>query len=103
VTGDGHRPPHSLWYVLILAALTLYFLDIVARKLPPAEQWLGRLGRRLPQGRRAAGSRAGGGDGAGDGRPGVAVAAGDLPPGELYVARLRGRPAPGASNWTVRR
>jgi hypothetical protein len=30
--------------VLILAALTLYFFDIVARKLPPAEQWLGSFG-----------------------------------------------------------
>ena len=48
VGGDGHRPPYNLWYALILAALMLYFFDIVARKLPPAEQWLGRFAGRLP-------------------------------------------------------
>jgi uncharacterized membrane protein len=104
VTADGHRPPLSLWYVLILGALMLYFLDIVTRKLPPAEQWLGRLGWRWPQGRRPGMRR----DGASDGVSAVAglgdgPSAGDMPQGELYIARLRGRPARGESNWTVRR
>jgi hypothetical protein len=104
VSGGGHRPPRSLWYVLILGALTLYFLDIATRKLPPAEQWLGRLGWRWPQGRRPGLRRdAAGGD--------VRMAAdrGDGPstesvsPGELYVARLRGRSARGESSRTSRR
>jgi uncharacterized membrane protein/Mg-chelatase subunit ChlD len=104
VTADGHRPPRSLWYVLILGALMLYFLDIVTRKLPPAEQWLGRLGWRWPQGRRPGMRR----DGASDGVSAVTglgngPSAGDMPQGELYIARLRGRPARGESNWTVRR
>jgi hypothetical protein len=105
VAGDGHRPPRSLWYVMILAALTLYFFDIVARKLPPAEQWLGRLGWRLPQRRRVAGRRDGSADGAGavPGRPDEPETGAAIPSGELYVARLRGRPSQSDSSWTVQR
>jgi Ca-activated chloride channel homolog len=104
VATDGHRPPRSLWYVLILAALLLYFLDIVARKLPPADQWLGRFGWRWPPGRRPDMRRAGASDNSGAvAGLGDAVASGGIPPGELYVARLRGRPVRGESNRTVRR
>jgi uncharacterized membrane protein len=105
VAGDGHRPPRSLWYVLILAALMLYFFDIVARKLPPAEQWLGRFGLRLRQGRGPAIRRDSSGDGvdAGTARSGEAAVGGDVPPGELYVARLRGRAVPGEAHRVVRR
>jgi uncharacterized membrane protein len=105
VGGDGHRPAHSLWYALILAALLLYFFDIVARKLPPAEQWLGRLGGRWPQRLRAAGRQDGSTDatGATRGRSSAPTTGGSVPTGELYVARLRGRPSQGESSWTVRR
>jgi uncharacterized membrane protein/Mg-chelatase subunit ChlD len=105
VTGDGHRPPRNLWFTLILAALVLYFFDIVARKLPPAEQWLGRFGRRLPQRRRVAVLHEDGADGAATppGRTGETVAGGGMPVGELYVARLRGRASPSGSSRTARR
>ena len=105
VAGDGHRPPHNLWYTLILAALTLYFFDIVARKLPPAEQWLGWLGWRLPQRWRVAGRQDGGADGPGTDRGGrgEAATAGSPPPGELYIARLHGRSSQRESSRTVRR
>jgi hypothetical protein len=105
VGGDGHRPPHSLWYALILAALLLYFFDIVARKLPPAEQWLGRLGWRWPQRLRAGGRRDDRPDDreAARDRPSAPITGGSIPTGELYVARLRGRPSQGESRWTVRR
>jgi uncharacterized membrane protein len=104
VAGDGHRPPRSLWYVLILGALMLYFLDIVTRKLPPAEQWLGRLGWRGPQGRRLGLRREAARDGIGAvADRGDGPSTEGTPPGELYVARLRGRPARGESSWTVRR
>jgi Ca-activated chloride channel homolog len=103
VTSDGHRPPRSVWYVLILAALVLYFLDIVARKLPPMDQWLGRLGWSWSRARPGT-RRAGIGDGLGAAAGlGDAATSGGVPPGELYVARLRGRPARGESNRTVRR
>jgi hypothetical protein len=104
VGGDGHRPPYNLWYALILAALMLYFFDIVARKLPPAEQWLGRLGWRFPQRWRGAGRLDGNADAAGAtrSRPGTSTTDGGIP-GELYVARLRGRPSKGESSWTARR
>jgi uncharacterized membrane protein len=102
--GDGHRPARSLWYSLILAALVLYFFDIVARKLPPAEQWLGRLGRRLPQRWRVAGQRDGNADGARGGHGyGTASTIGGGIPGELYVARARGHPFQGDSSRTGRR
>jgi hypothetical protein len=103
VASDGHRPPRSIWYVLILAALILYFLDIVARKLPPMDQWLGRWGWHWSRGRPGM-RRAGVGDGVGA-APGLgdAVASGGMPPGELYVARLRGRPVRGESDRRVRR
>jgi Ca-activated chloride channel family protein len=97
VAEDGHRPPRSLWYFLILAALMLYFFDIVTRKLPPAEQWLGRLGWRLWPARSPAMARprADGADGDGsasdDGRPRRAATADQAPSGELYVTRLRSR------------
>jgi Ca-activated chloride channel family protein len=105
VAGDGHRPPHNLWYALILAALALYFFDIVARKLPPIEEWLGRLGRRLPQRWRATVRHDGGADGEGAdrGRPGEPATAGGIPSGELYVARLHGRSSRGESSRRVRR
>jgi uncharacterized membrane protein len=105
VGGDGHRPPYNLWYALILAALMLYFFDIVARKLPPAEQWLGRFAGRLPQRWRVARRPDGSADGAGAarGHPSAAATGGGIPTGELYVARLRGRPSRGDSSWTVRR
>jgi hypothetical protein len=109
VAEDGHRPPRSLWYVLILAALLVYFFDIVARKLPPAEQWLGRIGwrPRLVRGasaRRQAASASGVDGGAAvDGRSGETVGGGAAPSGELYVARLRTRPSSGGSSWTGRR
>jgi uncharacterized membrane protein/Mg-chelatase subunit ChlD len=105
VAGDGQRPPRSLWYVLILAALTLYFFDIVARKLPPAEQWLGRVGLRWLRRSRVAGHRDGNtvGAGAAPGHPGEPVPGRDIRAGELYVARLRGRPSPRESSWTLRR
>jgi uncharacterized membrane protein len=105
VAGDGHRPPRNLWYILILAALLLYFFDIVARKLPPAEQWLGRFGRYLPQRRRVAVLHGDSADGAGTppGRTGEIVAVGGRPSGELYVARLRGRASPSESSRTARR
>jgi hypothetical protein len=106
VAGDGQRPPRSLWYVLILAALLLYFFDIVARKLPPVEQWFGRIGWRWPWSPRVGGRRdnsSAAGAGAAPDRPGEAAMAEDMPSGELYVARLRGRPSPRESSWTVRR
>jgi uncharacterized membrane protein/Mg-chelatase subunit ChlD len=104
VSADEHRPPRSIWYALILAALVLYFLDIVARKLPPAEQWLGRLGWRWPRRRWSQTQRHGPSDGvsATAGRSDAAAARG-APSGELYVARLRGRPAQGESTRAVRR
>jgi Mg-chelatase subunit ChlD len=103
VTGDGHRPPRSLWYVLILAALTLYFLDIVARKLPPAQQWLGPFGVRWLPHRRVPRSRDDSADGAAAlGRAGETTAGGDVPLGELYIARLRGRSAQSDSSRTIR-
>jgi uncharacterized membrane protein/Mg-chelatase subunit ChlD len=89
VVTDGHRPPQSLWYALILAALALYFLDIVARKLPPAGQWLGRFGGRWAQGHAPGGRQSGAGAVSASGNAAAAGAS----PGELYVARLRGRPA----------
>jgi Mg-chelatase subunit ChlD len=105
VAGDGHRPPRSLWYVLILAALTLYFFDIVARKLPPAEQWLGPFGVRWLSNRHLSRLRIDRADGAAaaparaDGpRPG-----GDIPAGELYIARLRGRSSQSGSGRTAGR
>ncbi|HSF32374.1 MAG TPA: VWA domain-containing protein [Candidatus Tectomicrobia bacterium] len=103
VAGDGHRPPYSLWYLLVLAALVLYFLDIVARKLPPAEQWLGRFGWRLPQRPRTAMARTGSADGAeaAPSRPGETAGGGGMPSGELYVARLRRRASPSDSSRTV--
>jgi uncharacterized membrane protein/Mg-chelatase subunit ChlD len=105
VAGDGHRPPRNLWYVLILAALTLYFFDIVARKLPPAEQWLGPFGLRWLQQRRGSRRQDGNADGAAEppGRAGETVAGGGSRSGELYVARLRGRAPQSESGRTVRR
>jgi len=106
VAGNGHRPPRSLWYMLILAALMAYFLDIAARKLPPAEQWLGRLGWWLPLARRAGTRRqhmaaASGRDAGADGIPGGDQRGGEVvgarPLGELYVARLRRRSTAGES------
>jgi len=97
VADDGHRPPRSLWYFLILAALMLYFFDIVARKLPPAEQWFGRLHWRLWSGRSSAAPRPRGdsvdadGNAVDDGRPRRATPPGETPAGELYVTRLRVR------------
>src|SRR5262245_23251340 len=49
VGGGGPRPPQSLWYALILAALLFYFFDIVARKLPAGDRWLARLSWLSPQ------------------------------------------------------
>jgi uncharacterized membrane protein len=104
VAGDGHRPPHNLWYMLILAGLGLYFCDIVARKLPPAEQWLGPLGVRWFPYRRAPRSRSEAGDGAvAFGRTAETLPGGTSPVGELYIARLRGRGAQSESSRTVRR
>ena len=105
VAGDGHRPPRSLWYVLILAALTLYFFDIVARKLPPAEQWLGPFGVRWLPNRRLSRTRGDSADGAAaaPGRAGETLPAGGVPAGELYIARLRGRASQSESGRTVRR
>jgi len=104
VAGDGRRPPHNLWYVLILAALGLYFCDIVARKLPPAEQWLGPLGVRWLTPRRAPRFRSEAGDGAvASDRPAETLPGGAAPVGELYIARLRGRAAQNESSRTVRR
>jgi uncharacterized membrane protein len=104
VDGDGHRPPYNVWYTLILAALALYFLDIVARKLPPAEQWLGRFGWQLPQTWRSAGRQDGSADGVGGSRnrPGASPTGGSIP-GELYVARLRRRPSQSDSSRSLRR
>jgi Ca-activated chloride channel homolog len=109
VAEDGHRPPRSLWYVLILTALLVYFFDIVARKLPPAEQWLGHFGWR-PRLVRGSSARHGGasalegeGNAAANDRSGKTVGAGAAHPGELYVTRLRGRPHSGGSSWTGRR
>jgi uncharacterized membrane protein/Mg-chelatase subunit ChlD len=105
VAGDGHRPPRNLWYVLISAALMLYFFDIVARKLPPAEQWLGRFGWRFPHRSRVGRRHEGGTDDVGEtpARRGESVTGGGTPTGELYVARLRGRPSQSESGRTVRR
>jgi uncharacterized membrane protein/Mg-chelatase subunit ChlD len=97
VAEDGHRPPRSLWYLLVLAALVLYFFDIVARKLPPAEQWLGRLGwhRRPTRGPTAPSFSGGGAEAraaaAADGQPRRSAAGDEVPAGELYVTRLRTR------------
>jgi Ca-activated chloride channel family protein len=102
VSADGHRPPRSLWYALILAALMLYFLDIVARKMPPAEQWLGRLGGWWLKGRSMSSRQVGDRDGGGAAASADTPAAG-RPPGELYVARLRGRPGRHESNPMLRR
>lgn len=94
VAEGGHRPAHSLWYVLILAALMLYFFDIVTRKLPPLEQW---LGWRLRPARWGAATRPPGEGGAGngstpeEGRPQRSSSAAEAPAGELYVTRLRAR------------
>jgi Ca-activated chloride channel family protein len=92
VADDGHRPPRSLWYVLILAALLLYFFDIVARKLPPTEQWLGRFGWRLGRAplRRRQAATLEGEVAAGD-RARPLAERGQAPPGELYVTRMRAR------------
>jgi hypothetical protein len=105
VAGDGHRPPRNLWYTLVLMALTLYFFDIVARKLPPAEQWLGRIGLRLPQRAHVARRQGSGADATmtAPGRTGESATAGGTPSAELYIARLRGRSFRGESNWSVRR
>ena len=99
--GDGHRPPRHLWYFLIVAALMLFFFDIAARYLPPASQWLDRLGGRFPLARRLATSRPKSSTLALGGRAAAAVAAQaretesvgghPLPRGELYMARLRRR------------
>jgi hypothetical protein len=106
VVGDGHRPPRSLWYMMILAALAVYFLDIATRKLPPSEQWLGRLRWRLPLSQRMATGRqpmasTSGRDGGGASMPagghGSQRAVGSRPQGELYVARLRPRSRAGES------
>jgi uncharacterized membrane protein len=104
VDGGGHRPPHNLWYTLILAALVLYFFDIVARKLPPLEQWLGRFGWQLPQRWRLAGRRDGSADGMENprGRSGASATSGTVA-GELYVARLRGRASQTESRSRLRR
>ncbi|MBI3325337.1 MAG: VWA domain-containing protein [Nitrospinae bacterium] len=105
VAQDGHRPPHNVWYLLIFAALLLYFFDIVARKLPPAEEWLGRLGIRTSLFRRVAGGRLARPQSplAGTAAEGIAAReaaqrpktglpeSGAVPSGELYVARLRWR------------
>jgi hypothetical protein len=109
VAEDGHRPPRSLWYLLILAALLVYFLDIVARKLPPAEQWLGRFawysrpGRGSSARRQGASALEGAGNAAAHDGGGKAVGASAAPSGELYVARLRGRPLSEGSGWPGRR
>jgi hypothetical protein len=110
---EGHRPPQSIWYALILAALLLYFFDIVARKLPSGEEWFGRLARRIPflqriRLRRLARTPAGLGESDGetaqaaDAEDGPARA-GSIPSGELYVARLRWRNASGGSQRGSRR
>jgi hypothetical protein len=59
----------------------------------------------LPQRWRVAGRPDGSADGAGAarGHPSAARTDGGIPTGELYVARLRGRPSRGDSSWTVRR
>jgi uncharacterized membrane protein/Mg-chelatase subunit ChlD len=106
VAGDGHRPPRSLWYILILAALIVYVCDIAVRKLPPAEQWLGRLGGWLPLAQPAgtrppyiadAPGRNREADGAAGGDQRGGQVAGARSPGELYVARLRRRSRVGES------
>jgi hypothetical protein len=104
VSGDGHRPPYNLWYILTLAALALYFLDIVARKLPPAEQWLERFGWPLPTRWRVARQQASGSEGIGisRGRPAASSTA-EAIPGELYVARLRTRSPRGGPGRNVYR
>lgn len=114
VAEEGHRPPQSIWYALILAALMLYFFDIVARKLPSGEEWFGRLARRIPflqriRLRRLARAPAGLGESDGgtaraaDAEDGLARGAGSIPSGELYVARLRWRNASGGSQRGSRR
>ncbi len=116
VAEDGHRPPRSLWYPLILAALTVFFLDIAVRKLPPAEQWLGRFGRRpfwaQRLGMRGPPRRLETPADGFDGSSGASAAAqssdrdgtrpGPLPTAELYVARLRWRNSPRGSHRTSR-
>jgi hypothetical protein len=104
VSSDGHRPPYNLWYILTLMALVLYFLDIVARKLPPAEQWLERFGWQLPRRWRVSRQQEGSTDGSGVSRSRPApFATGEAIPGELYVARLRGRSPQGGAGRGVRR
>lgn len=100
---DGQRPPHNLWYLLVLAALLTYFFDIAARKLPPAEQWLRRVGIRSSlfqrsglrrQGVSAELSTGGGARANETARPRrESVAPGAVPASQLYVARLRWRNA----------
>ena len=115
VAQDGHRPPHNVWYLLIFAALLLYFFDIVARKLPPAEEWLGRLGMRTSLVRRVTGGRlarpqsplagtVAEGTGAREAaqRPRIGLPeSGAVPSGELYVARLRWRTSSIGSRRTL--
>jgi len=111
---EGRNPPHNIWYVLVLGALLVYFFDIVARKLPPGEQWLGSLARRLPFARGAfmrrlvpvQQSSPASADVAGraaDLPQAPAQAAGALPSGELYLARLRWRNSPSGSQRAPRR
>jgi Mg-chelatase subunit ChlD/uncharacterized membrane protein len=104
--GDGGpRPPQSLWYALILAALLLYFFDIVARKLPSGDRWLARLSWLSPQRWRGGTRPDGSPDGPRDARNrfGPAATGQEIPSGELYVARLRGRSPQGQSSRAVRR
>jgi hypothetical protein len=105
VGGGGPRPPQSLWYALILAALLLYFLDIVARKLPTGTRWLARLGWLSPQRWHGGNREDGGPDSPGDfrNRAAPAATAQEIPPGELYVARLRGRSTQGQAGRAARR
>jgi uncharacterized membrane protein/Mg-chelatase subunit ChlD len=97
VADEGHRPPYNLWYLLILAALVLYFFDIVTRKLPPPEQWLGRLGERFRPARWSAAARRlegesnGANDAAENRHPRHPGAGDEAPLGDLYVTRLRPR------------
>ena len=99
VEAEAHRPSQNLWYLLVLAALVVFFFDIVARYLPPARQWLGPLAKRFPLVQRLATRRQVPSTLAVGGRPAAAAAApvhetasvggSPLPQGELYMARLR--------------